>query len=104
MTAAMHYVVIVCTGGKKSTHGKLRLTTARTDLEPDGQRGMSHLDRCFGPPDPDAEPGGISRESYEFWCTTCGRNPKINRDKWWNAVDDFARLGFPELDISQLSS
>ena len=59
-----------------------------------------------------AEPGGAEagaepqdhtpRDAYVFVCPTCGRTPQIREEIWWLGVDEVARAGAPEIDISLL--
>ncbi|MGY0231157.1 hypothetical protein [Longispora urticae] len=94
-----YFMAIVCTD--RSQHKKIRLTTARRMLT--GERGMSRALERFAPPMRDAQPHSmVGRDSYTFVCPLCTRTPQITRERWWEIVEEFARAGLGELDISLL--
>ena len=95
-----YFVFVGCTD--RGQHKRVQLSTARREL--DGTHGMNNALRHFAPPNPDARPmTATGRGSYVFWCPKCGRTPQIKSERWWHLVDEVARVGLNDLDISLLS-
>ena len=93
------FVFVVCTD--RAQHKRTLLTTARRDLG--GGHGMNNALNCFAPPDPNAkERTATGRDSYVFWCPRCTRTPHINKERWWQIIDEMGRHGLDELDLSLL--
>ena len=97
-------LAVVCTG--QGRHKRTRLSTVGENLMRDGstQTFMSDAFRHYAPPMKDARPGGgVSRTSYTFLCSLCGRSPVIRRDRWWDAVRKVQEAGLPDIDLGVLS-
>jgi hypothetical protein len=94
-----YFIAVICTD--RGQHKQVQLTMARREL--DGSGGMNFALRHFAPPDPKARPeSAVGRDSYIFWCPKCGRTPQVKRERWWRALDELARAGVHDLDISLL--
>jgi hypothetical protein len=65
--------------------------------------GMSDMSGgFFNPPVPEAEPGGLSRESYQFFCPRCPRKTVVTAKRWQAITDKIWRDGLPKFDVSYL--
>lgn len=101
LVKVLNEIAVICTD--RGQHKRIRLTTARKDLWTDGSTSwsMTHALRHFAAPDEDAEPlDVISRHSYTFICPLCRRNPAIEKDKWWSAIERLDDIHVREIDLS----
>lgn len=64
----------------------------------DDDRTMPRWD----PPQPNAEPGTGSRNSYTFWCRRCGRDMQVRGERWWELMEKARAARLSTVDISLL--
>jgi hypothetical protein len=95
---------ITCTD--RGAHERLLITMAR--VEEDGWITFAAIPdkrtrstRASGP-NPNAAPGEGSRRASTFVCPACSRTPQVTWPRLRKRIEELARVGVPDVDVSYL--